>query len=202
MGSPARSTNWPDSSRPADRTVEWLRFVQRELRYFALSFGEGGLVPRGLASIWSSRFGDCKDAAQLYVAGACRLGLDACAALTSTTYGNALPDFLAASDLFNHCIVRLRLNGRSYWLDPACPEQAGRLATLTRVHSGWALPLSGEADALERIGPDEPAQQVNIEDEVEFGPRPHSPAKLTRQVEYYSQAADGIRHQVRERRLW
>ncbi len=157
---------------PADRAVEWLRFVQRELRYFALSFGEGGLVPRGLASIWSSRFGDCKDAVQLYVAGARRLGLEACAALTSTTYGNALPDFLAASDLFNHCIVRLRLNGRSYWLDPTCPEQAGRLAVLTQVHSGWALPLSGEADALEQIGPEEVSPQVNIEDEIEFGPKP------------------------------
>lgn len=83
---------------PADRAVEWLRFVQRELRYFALSFGEGGLVPRGLASIWSSRFGDCKDAAQLYVAGARRLGLEACAALTSTTYGEG-EELLARSHL-------------------------------------------------------------------------------------------------------
>lgn len=179
---------------PAVRAVEWLRFVQRELRYFALSFGEGGLVPRDLASIWSSRFGDCKDAAQLYVAGARRLGLEACAALISTIYGMGLPDFLPASDLFNHCIVRLRLKGRSYWLDPTCPEQSGQLAVLPQVHSGWALPLSGEADALERMGPDEPVQQVNIEDEVEFGPKPDSPAKLTRQVEYYSGAADAVRH--------
>ena len=185
------AAQYPD---PADRAVEWLRFVQRELRYFALSFGEGGLVPRGLAIIWSSRFGDCKDAAQLYVAGARRLGLEACAALTSTAYGIGLPDFLPASDLFNHCIVRLRLQGRSYWLDPTCPEQAGRLAVLTQVHSGWALPLSGEADELEPIGSDEPKMQVNIEDVVEFGPKPDSPAKLTRQVEFYSGSADGTRH--------
>ncbi|WP_296331000.1 DUF3857 domain-containing protein [Reyranella sp.] len=174
------AAEYPD---PADRAVEWLRFVQRELRYFALSFGEGGLVPRDLASIWSSRFGDCKDAALLYVAGARRLGLEACAALTSTTHGIALPDFLPASDLFNHCIVRLRLEGKSYWLDPTCSEQAGRLAMLSQVHSGWGLPLSDDADVLERIGSDEPAQQVNIEDEVEFGPKPDSPAKLTRQIE-------------------
>ena len=185
------ATRYPD---PADRAVEWLRFVQRELRYFALSFGEGGLMPRGLAAIWSSRFGDCKDAAQLYVAGARRLELEACAALTSTTYGIALPDFLAASDLFNHCIVRLRLNGTSYWLDPTCPEQTGRLAKLSQVHFGWALPLSGDADALEQIGPGEPAPQVNVEDEVEVGPKPDSPARLTRQVEYYSRAADDARH--------
>jgi Domain of Unknown Function with PDB structure (DUF3857) len=90
---------------PAGRAVEWLRFVQQALRYFALAFGEGGLVPRPLETVWSSRFGDCKDAARLYVAGARRLGLDACAALCSMALGPALMDFVPSSNLFNHCIV-------------------------------------------------------------------------------------------------
>jgi hypothetical protein len=85
--------------------------------------------------------------------------------------------------------VRLRLKGTSYWLDPTCPEQTGRPAKLSQVHFGWGLPLSGDADTLEQIGPGEPAPQVNVEDEVEFGPKPDSPARLTRQVEYYARAA-------------
>jgi len=40
---------------PAERAVEWLRFVQQELRYFAFSLGEGGLTPRKLEAIWSTR---------------------------------------------------------------------------------------------------------------------------------------------------
>ena len=44
----------------AERAAEWLRFVQRELRYFAFSLGEGGLTPRALEAIWSARFGDCR----------------------------------------------------------------------------------------------------------------------------------------------
>lgn len=182
------------SPAPADRAVELLRFVQRELRYFALSLGEGGFVPRGLAAIWASRFGDCKDAAQLYVAGARRMGLDACAALTSTTHGQVLADFLPSSGLFNHCIVRLRLEGRSYWLDPTMPLQSGRLSAVYQPHSGWALSLSGDGDTLERLGDDRPIHHLNVHDEVEFKLKTVQPARLTRQYEFYSWAADSVRN--------
>ncbi len=187
----AAAYGWPD-----ERAAEWLRFVQRELRYFALSFGEGGYVPRPLDDIWSSRFGDCKDAARLYVAGARRLGLDACAALTSTTHSKALDGFLPASNVFNHCIVRLQIDGKSYWLDPTVPSQSGRLAIIYQPHSGWALPLAPGTTALESMGGDEPIHHLNWEDEIRFGPRKDSPAMLRRQVEYYSWAADAMRHQI------
>lgn len=108
-------------------------------------------MPRGLA-----RSGPAASRLQGRRPALCRRctppGLDACAALTSTTHGMALPDLLAASDLFNHCIVRLRLKGTSYWLDPTCPEQTGRLTKLSQVRFGWALPLSGDDDTLEQIG--------------------------------------------------
>lgn len=179
---------------PSERAVEWLRFVQRELRYFALSLGEGGYVPRPLDVIWSSRFGDCKDAAQLYVAGARRMGLDACAALTSTTLGRQLDRFLPGSNLFNHCIVRVRLNGRSYWLDPTMTVQSGNLANIYQPHSGWALPLAAGTDGLEPMGGDEPVHYLNSEDEIGFGSRKDSPARIRRQLEYYSWAADSVRN--------
>jgi transglutaminase-like putative cysteine protease len=101
--------------------------VQHQLRYFALALGEGGLAPRELSAIWESRFGDCKDATRLFVAGAIQLGIDACAALTSTTHGMVLNEFLPSPTVFNHCIARLRLNGETYWFDPTMPKQEGRL---------------------------------------------------------------------------
>jgi transglutaminase-like putative cysteine protease len=182
--------------QPAERAAEWLRFVQRELRYFALALGEGGYVPRKLDVIWSGRFGDCKDATQLYVAGARRLGLDACAALTATALSPGLDRFLPNSNLFDHCIVRLRLDGISYWLDPTMPEQSGRLSVIYQPNTGWALPLAEGTVALEWMGGDEPIHHVNWVDEVQFGPRRESPAKLRRQIELYSWAADVMRHRM------
>lgn len=181
---------------PAERAVEWLRFVQRNLRYFALSLGEGGLTPRSLEVIWSTKFGDCKDAARLYVAGARQLGLDACAALVSTTHGFALDGFLPSSDAFNHCIVRLRLEGTSYWLDPTAPVQSGNLQAVFQPHVGSALPLVREAAVLEVIGSDEPVHAVHWDEEITIGSRRSSPATVRRRIDYSSWLADSIRNRI------
>lgn len=179
--------------KPAVRAAEWLRHVQKELRYFALSLDEGGWIPRKVETIWSSRFGDCKDATQLYVAGARRLGLDACAALCSTTHGRALKGFLPSPTLFNHCIVRLRLDGKTFWLDPTMQKQGGNLSGLYQPHSGWALALDIGNRDLELLGDDEPLHFLNVEEEVRFGRRRDEPAQFSRQTEYYSGSADGMR---------
>lgn len=181
-------------AEPSERAAEWLRFVQRELRYFAFSVGEGGLTPRPVETIWSTRFGDCKDASTLYVAGARRLGLDACAALVSTTHGYALKDFLPSAAVFNHCIARLRLDGRSYWLDPTLPMQCGRLQDIYQPHPGWGLPLTQETAELERMGSEEPVQIVHWEDEIALGPRRDSPATVDRTIDFTSWYADGMRN--------
>lgn len=179
---------------PEQRAVEWLRFVQRELRYFAISLGEGGLTPRPLDAIWSTRFGDCKDATRLYTAGARRLGLDACAALVSSTHGYSLNDFIPSAAVFNHCIVRLRLNGVSYWLDPTASVQSGDLQNVLQPHMGWALPLTSQTTGLERLGSEQPLHVLHFDDEITVGPQRVSPATLRRNVVYCFWAADIIRH--------
>jgi transglutaminase-like putative cysteine protease len=186
------ASEYPDS---ADRAGEWLRFVQRQLRYFALALGEGALVPRALDVIWASRFGDCKDAARVFVAGARKLGIDACAALVSTTHGPALGDFLPSPAAFNHCIVRLRLDGRTYWLDPTMPRQEGRLDVIYQPHAGWALPLIPGA-TLERLKDDEPVHYRHSEGVLIIGRKPDTPTGLTIRIDLYSFAADALRHRI------
>jgi hypothetical protein len=182
-------------SSQAEQAVEWLRFVQRELRYFALSLGEGGLIPRLLDEIWSTRFGDCKDAARLYVAGARRLGIDACAALVSTTHGLSLADFLPAPHVFNHVMVRLRLGGTVYWVDPTMQQQRGSLGEIALLHAGWALPLVANAE-LEQLPRAQPLHHVHCEDAIRFGPRPESPATLRRSMQFAYWTADTLRNHI------
>jgi hypothetical protein len=181
---------------PAERAVEWLRFVQRELRYFAFSLGEGGLTPRTLDSIWSTRFGDCKDAATLYAAGARRLGLKACPALVSTTHGFALEDFIPSSGVFNHCIVRLSLDGNQYWLDPTMSVQSGTLHNVFQPHVGWALPLTQQTAALEKLDGEAPLHILHWEEELHFGPKPESPAQFRRHIDYFFWAADMLHNRI------
>jgi hypothetical protein len=181
---------------PEDLAAEWLRFVQHELRYFALSLGETGLIPRTVDVIWSRRFGDCKDAARLYVAGARRLGLDASAALVSTTHGPSLDTFLPSPAVFNHVIVRLRLQGKTYWLDPTMRHQAGTLRAIIPLHAGAALPLTPESDGLEQLPTARPEQHIRCDDVLEFGVRADSPATLRRRVEFKCWTADSIRNRI------
>lgn len=183
-------------SDPETLAVEWLRFVQKTLRYFALSLGDGGLLPRDLKTIWMRRFGDCKDAARLYVAGARRLGLDACAALVSTTHGLGLNEFLPSPQIFNHVIVQLKVGDRKYWLDPTLPSQAGTLRQLVAPHAGWTLPLTADTQALEALPEAASVEIVHCEDRVALGPKVDSPARLERRFDLRHWAADGVRHRI------
>jgi transglutaminase-like putative cysteine protease len=180
----------------AHQAVEWLRFVQRELRYFALSLGEGALVPRPIDEIWTRRFGDCKDAARLYLAGARRLGIDACAALVSTTHGLSLGGFLPAPHVFNHVIVRVRLEGVTYWVDPTMELQGGSLAQIALLHGGWALPLSIETTDLELLPAASPVQHIRCEDTIQFDPRADSAASLRRCIDLGFWTADALRNRI------
>ena len=179
-----------------ERAVEWLRFVQRELRYFALAIGEGGWIPRPLDVIWAGRFGDCKDATRLYVAGARHLGLDACPALVSTTHGPALGDMLPSPILLNHVIVRLQIAGMTYWLDPTLQCQGGTLERLVQAHFGWALPLLEEQVELVRLPESQPLEHIRCEDSISFGPNPESAATLRREYTFAHWAADQIRNRL------
>ncbi|WP_257167265.1 DUF3857 domain-containing protein [Bradyrhizobium sp. SRS-191] len=183
-------------AEPEQRAVEWLRLVQGELRYFFLSLGEGGLTPRDLETIWSGRFGDCKDKARLYVAGARRLGLDACAALVSTTHGVALDQVLPSPAVFDHCIVRLRLGGRSYWLDPTLSLQGGSLGQIEVPHLGWALPLAPDVSRLERLPEHAVHQIIHCHDDWRIGPTRQAPATLRRSLEFSAWGADQVRNMI------
>ena len=179
-----------------DRAVEWLRSIQRQLRYFALALGEGGLVPRSLTEIWSKRFGDCKDAARLYVAGARYLGLDACAALVSTVNGMALEDFLPSPQVFNHAAVRVRAAGATYWVDPTMQLQGGSLASICLVYTGWALPLTPQTRELERLPSMEPMEHIRCEDAIQVGAKVDSAAVLNRRIDFGFWTADAIRNRI------
>ena len=112
-----------------------IRLVQEDVRYLALSMGEGGYVPATADETWRSRYGDCKDKAYLSVLLLRRLGLDAEPALVSTRIGRRLDRQLPAASAFNHVIVRLRLKGKSYWLDPTLSQQRGNNAGQYIAHT-------------------------------------------------------------------
>jgi len=133
---------------PADQLVAALRYVQDEIRYLALTYGEGSFVPVAPDQTLQTRVGDCKAKTMLLLALAEALGIEADPALVSLSAGPGLDQQFPSPGAFDHIIVRARLNGQDYWLDPTASFQGGRLDVLEQADYGFALPLDRSGDGL------------------------------------------------------
>jgi transglutaminase-like putative cysteine protease len=177
---------------PGRRAAAALRLVQGELRYLTVGIGESGYLPRSVAEIWRTRFGDCKDASRLLAALLQRLGVEACPALVNTDLGWELDTVPPHPRAFDHCIVRARVGGKTFWLDGTRSVQSGRLDRVAQARFGWALALVAGAE-LEWMGEDEPLTVFEHHDHIAFGPQRYSPADLDVQAVFRSWRADDFR---------
>lgn len=161
---------------PAERAGAILRFTQSAVRYLAIAIGEGGFTPRPLADIDATRYGDCKDKAKLFVAMARALGLDACPVLVNTTSGYGLDTWLPSAVVFDHCIVRVEIDGAPYWLDGTRALQHSPLDRVGPSSLGYSLPLKPQG-TLERIPDPTPVHFLETREHIRIGASPHDPVR-------------------------
>ena len=119
-GSPVAAQADKIAARTADpgaRMLAALRLAQEQVRYVALVLGEGAYRPSTADETWERRFGDCKGKTALLLSLLDRFGIEAQPLLVSVNNDNGLAERLPSLDLFDHVIVRARLNNRTYYLD-------------------------------------------------------------------------------------
>jgi tetratricopeptide (TPR) repeat protein len=147
------------STDPRVRTMAALRLVQDQVRYFALVMGDGNYLPASADQTWARRFADCKGKTVLLVALLRELGIQAEPVLVHSGAGDSIAGRLPMPQLFNHMIVRARIDGRSYWLDgtSAGDRNLDDLASATFIQG---LPVTAEGAALEAIPYSPPAQPL------------------------------------------
>lgn len=137
-------------ARPEDRAFAALRLVEDQTRYFALLMGDGGYVPAKAEETWARRFGDCKAKTALLLAILHRLGLDAEPVLVNLGGGDGIDELPPSLQAFNHVLVRVKIDGRSYWLDGTRVGDTDPQAMKPPPHK-WGLPVRAEGAQLERI---------------------------------------------------
>ncbi|WP_256360023.1 MULTISPECIES: DUF3857 domain-containing protein [unclassified Brevundimonas] len=148
-------------STDVERAAAALRLVQDQVRYVALSMGEGGYVPTAADEVWRSRFGDCKGKTVLLMALLRGLGIEAEAAMVSTQMGDGLPERLPLVSWFDHVIVRAEIDGVTYWMDGTGAGDRA-LADLPAPSFRWALPV--REDGADLVAIDQPpATKPNLE---------------------------------------
>ncbi|MFZ6759862.1 DUF3857 domain-containing protein [Undibacterium sp. Ji50W] len=121
----------------SDETVQQaLAYVQNEIRYLSISIGENSHKPFPPDVVLSRRYGDCKDKSLLLVTILRKLGIEASPVLISATNPRLAGKMLPTPMAFDHAIVRARVNGKTYYLDPTRAAQYGPLTNMGQVHEG------------------------------------------------------------------
>lgn len=138
-------------SRPLDRAAEALKLVQQDVRYIYVGLNGGNLIPATADETWQRRYGDCKGKTVLLLALLSEMGIDAEPVLVNSG-GNddGFDQRLALPQLFDHVLVRARIDGKTYWLDGTLPSVAVPNPQLV-YSASWVLPLTSKGNTLEKL---------------------------------------------------
>jgi len=91
-------------------------YIIGNISYSEVSFRQSGLIPQNPSSVINTRIGDCKDVSTLFVAMCKEAGITAQLVLAKTR-DNGLLGMPLPSINFNHCIAKVNLNGKDYYIE-------------------------------------------------------------------------------------
>lgn len=139
------------STDPKVRAFKALQLVEDKTRYMFLGMNDGGYKPALADETWSRRFGDCKGKTVLLLAILRELGVEAEPVLVQTAGADGLDERAPSAALFNHVLVRARIDGKSYWLDGTRSGDLGDIDSLRPPPFRWGLPLRATGATIEEI---------------------------------------------------
>lgn len=133
---------------PRQRAIRALQLVEDQIRYVALAMGDAGYIPATADQTWSRKYGDCKGKTVALIAILKGLGIEAEPVLVSAVLGDLLGDSLPQMKLFDHVLVRAKIDGRAYWLDGTRLGDR-QLEDLLATPFPYGLPIRAAGAALE-----------------------------------------------------
>lgn len=139
------------SNDPKVRAFKALQLVEDKTRYLFLGMNDGGYKPAPVEETWARRFGDCKGKTVLLLAILRELGVEAEPVLVQIAGGDGLDERMPSASLFNHVLVRARIDGKSYWLDGTRSGDLGDIDGLRPPPFRWGLPLRAGGATIEEI---------------------------------------------------
>lgn len=149
---------------PRDNVIRIVRFVQNEIRYRGRHHGIYTHTPRPPAEVIRRRAGDCKDKSNLLVALLRAIGIDANLALVNGEIGKGIDTLPPSPHLFDHMIVRVRVDAETRYFDATIKKQGGDFDHAAELDYGYALNLTAGGEELARLPyrREEPAFSVDL----------------------------------------
>lgn len=176
-------------STPSEKEDVILDYLDREVRYTGIEFGEAAIVPHNPAETLALKYGDCKDKATLLVTMLRAAGINSYVALLNASSRLDVPAELPGMGLFDHAIVYvpgtpahqpsdvdLSPGTRELWIDAT--DQYARLGQLPINDQGRrALIARPESTAL-MITPESTSQENVLLEQREIRLSNNGPATV------------------------
>lgn len=129
-----------------EKAAAIVQYLDHEVRYTGVEFGEAAIVPRPPTETLKQKYGDCKDKATLLVAMLREAGIPSYVALLNAGSREDVPVDLPGMGLFDHAIVYAP-GKPDFWVDAT--DQYARLGQLSAADQGrLALVARAESEAL------------------------------------------------------
>lgn len=142
----------------AEKEAAILDFVDREVRYTGIEFGEAAIVPHDPSETLALKYGDCKDKATLLVAMLRAAGIPAYVALLNAGSRLDVPANLPGMGLFDHAIVYVP-GTPGLWIDAT--DQYARLGQLP-INDQGRMALIARPETTSLIKTPESSSRDNV----------------------------------------
>lgn len=178
-----------------DRAQAALQMVQRDVRYIYVGFDGGNLKPASAEETWKRRYGDCKGKTALLLALLAELGIEAEPVLANNSgIDDGFDQRLPNPGLFDHVLVRAKIDGAIYYLDGTLPDVVGPDVKPFMPYR-WILPLTLTGSDIEQMAwtpPSQPEEMNLFEIDAKAGF--DQPARITHTI--ITRGLDGLREHV------
>ncbi|MGA2570335.1 MAG: DUF3857 domain-containing protein [Terracidiphilus sp.] len=164
----------------AEKEAAILDYLDREVRYTGIEFGEAALVPHDPAETLAKKYGDCKDKATLLVAMLRAAGIPANVALLNAESRIDDPADLPGMGMFDHAIVYVP-GKNPLWIDAT--DRYAHLGQLPMGDQGrLALIADSRTTALVKT-PESTSKDNGLTEKREFTLTDNGPANVVETTE-------------------
>jgi transglutaminase-like putative cysteine protease/Flp pilus assembly protein TadD len=161
--------------RAADKMYAILQYVDMNIRYTGVEFGDAAIVPNAPAEVLKRKYGDCKDKATLMVAMLRAAKIPAYVALLSVGLRQDIVPDLPGMGMFDHAIVYVP-GKPDIWIDAT--DEYARLGELPALdHNRLALITRADTDSLQKT-PEQTAKENTTIEERDFYLTDNGPARV------------------------
>jgi len=174
----------------ADKEAAIVDYLDREVRYTGIEFGEAAIVPHDPAETLAKKYGDCKDKATLLVAMLRAAGIPANVALLSVESRMDVSADLPGMGMFDHAIAYVP-GKNPLWIDAT--DRYAQLGQLPMGDQGrLALITSATTTALVKT-PESTSKDNGLKETREFTLTDNGPANVVEITEPTGIYASGYR---------